>query len=99
MTDNNTAETAHDIVDDATTKAGDLAETARHAVDDTVAAASEAIRKLDLDTAAETAITSVRVLAAETADNVTSVYKRHPALVITAVGVALAAIALLTKRR
>ena len=63
------------------------------------AAATEAIRKLDLETTAETAITSVRVLAAETADNVTAVYKRNPLLVISLGFLAAAAIALFAKRR
>jgi hypothetical protein len=98
MTDN-TAKPAHDFIDDAAKKAGDLAEQARHAVDDTVAAATDAVRNFDLDTTADTAITSVRVLAAETADNVTSAYKRNPALVITIAFLAAAAIALLAKRR
>ena len=98
MTDN-TAKPAHDLVDDAVKKAGDLADQARHAVDDTVAAATEAVRNLDLDSTADAAITSVRVLAAETADNVATAYKRNPALVITLAFIAAAAIALLAKRR
>lgn len=98
MTDN-TDKPAHDLIDDTVKKAGELADQARHAVDDTVAAATEAVRKLDLDTTADTAITSVRVLAAETADNVTSVYKRHPALVIALGFLAAAAIAIFAKRR
>ncbi|MGY4857690.1 hypothetical protein [Cryobacterium sp. AP23] len=98
MTDN-TADQAHNFVDDTAKKAGEIAEQARHAIDDTVAAATEAIRKLDLETTAETAITSARVLAAETADNVTSVYKRHPALIITLGFLAAAAIAIFAKRR
>jgi hypothetical protein len=94
-----TARKAAELVDDTTKKAAELADQARHAVDDTVAAATEAIRKLDLETTAETAITSVRVLAAETADNVTAVYKRNPLLVIALGFVAAATIALLAKRR
>jgi CHASE3 domain sensor protein len=92
-----------DLADDAAKKAGAFADQARHAVDDTVAAATEAVRNFDLDSTTDSVITSAQVLAAETADNVTAAYKRNPALVITLGTIAVATITAIligiTKRR
>jgi hypothetical protein len=92
-----------DLADDAAKKAGDLADQARTAIDDSVAAATEAVRNFDLDSTTDSVITSAQVLAVETADNVAAAYKRNPALVITLGSIAVATIAAIligiTKRR
>jgi hypothetical protein len=88
-----TVQKAGDFVDEAAKKAAELTEQARHAVDETVAAATEAVRNLDLEGTADTVITSAQVLAVETADNVTTAYKRNPALVLTLGSIAVATIA------
>ncbi|MEC5184747.1 ABC-type transporter Mla subunit MlaD [Cryobacterium sp. MP_3.1] len=98
MTDN-TAQQAHDLVEDTVTKAGELADQARHAVDDTVATATAALR--DIDTTA--AIASAREFATDTFEKLSDAYKRNPTLVLTLGSVAVAAVtglgALLAKRR
>jgi hypothetical protein len=94
MTDN-TAQQAHDLVEDTVTKAGELADQARHAVDDTVATATAALR--DIDTTA--VIASAQEFAEGTFGKLSAAYKRNPALVITIGSAALVAVALLTKRR
>ncbi|POH70783.1 hypothetical protein C3B59_03695 [Cryobacterium zongtaii] len=98
MTDN-TAQQAHDLVEDTVTKAGELADQARHAVDDTVATATAALR--DIDTTA--AIASAREFATDTFEKLSDAYKRNPTLVVTLGSVAVAAVtglgALLAKRR
>jgi len=94
-----TVTTAHDLVEDTVTKAGELADQARHAVDDTVATATAALR--DIDTTA--AIASAREFATDTFEKLSGAYKRNPTLVITLGSVAVAAVtglgALLAKRR
>ena len=98
MTDH-TAQQVHDIVEDTVTKAGELADQARHAVDDTVATATAALREIDTTAA----IASAREFATDTLDKLSSAYKRNPTLVITLGSVAVAAVtglgALLSKRR
>ncbi|POH62561.1 MULTISPECIES: hypothetical protein [Cryobacterium] len=98
MTDN-TAQQAHDLVEDTVAKAGELADQARHAVDDTVATATAALR--DIDTTA--AIASAREFATDTFGKLSDAYKRNPTLVLTLGSVAVAAVtglgALLAKRR
>ena len=97
------ADQARSTVDETVKKAGEFANQARHTVDDAVSAATEAIHKLDLDGTADTAITSTRVLVAEAVDNITTAYKRNPALVLglgsLAVAAVTAVVAQLAKRR
>ncbi|WP_104163543.1 hypothetical protein [Cryobacterium sp. N22] len=98
MTDH-TAQQAHDLVEDTVTKAGELADQARHAVDDTVATATAALREIDTTAA----IAAAREFATDTFEKLSGAYKRNPTLVITLGSVALAAVtglgALLAKRR
>ncbi|TFC01657.1 hypothetical protein E3O42_09805 [Cryobacterium adonitolivorans] len=98
MTDNTTQQ-AHDLVEDTVAKAGELADQARHAVDDTVATATAALREIDTSAA----IASAREFATDTFDKLSDAYKRNPTLVITLGSVAVAAVtglgALLGKRK
>jgi ElaB/YqjD/DUF883 family membrane-anchored ribosome-binding protein len=91
MTDN-TAQQAQHLAEDAADKATDLAEQARHAIDDTV---KSAVSDLDLDKTADTVIAT----AHETLDKITAAYKRNPALVLTIASVALAIVGTIVSRR
>ena len=95
----NTAQQAHDLVEDTVTKAGELADQARHAVDDTVATATAALREIDTTAA----VASAREFATETLEKLSAAYKRNPTLVITLGSVAVAAVtglgALVSRRR
>ena len=94
MTDN-TADQTHNLVDDAAKKAGDIAEQARHAIDDTVSTVKSAVSDLDLDKTADTLIAT----AHETLDKITAAYKRNPTLVLTIATVALAIVGTIVSRR
>ena len=95
MTDN-PAQLAHELAETAATKARELADQARHAVDDTVSDAKEVVR--DLEESADTAVLTARVFALDVFDKVAAAYKRNPALVIGVGSAALATVALLTGR-
>jgi hypothetical protein len=94
-----TAQHVHDLVEDAFTKATELADQARNAVDGTVADAKSVIRDLDGDAA----IAAAREFAGDTAEKVSAAYKRNPrqVLVIGAIAVAgfFALNAMAAKRR
>jgi hypothetical protein len=81
-----TAQHVHDLVEDAFSKATEIAEQARTAVDGTVADAKAVIRDLD----GEAAVAAAREFAGDTADKVSAAYKRNPrqVLVIGATAVA-----------
>jgi predicted metal-dependent peptidase len=93
------AQQIHDLVEDTVTKAAAVVDQARSVIDDTLTDAKSAIRDLDDNDA----LTAVRVVAAESVDNVTSAYRRSPGRVIALGTLAVSAVALLglllSKRR
>ncbi|MBX0301138.1 hypothetical protein K2F54_14275 [Cryobacterium sp. 1639] len=94
MTDN-TTQHAREFAEDAAAQAGNLADQARQAIDETVATAKAALS--DVDTGA--ALASAQEFAAGTLEKVTAAYKKNPALVISIGSAALVAVALISKRR
>jgi hypothetical protein len=81
-----TAQHVHDLVEDAFSKATEIAEQTRTAVDGTVADSKAVIRDLDGDAA----LAAAREFAGDTAEKVSAAYKRNPRqiLVIGAIAVA-----------
>jgi hypothetical protein len=96
-----TAQHVHDLVEDAVTKATELTDQARTAVDGTVADAKAVIS--DLDDSTEAAVVAAKDYAVDTFDKVSAAYKRNPAQIIAigsiAVAVVTAVVTLVAKRR
>jgi len=96
---------ARDVVDDAVTKAGDLADRVGDRVEDLVDNTVDKAKAVfnDLDDSSEGTATAAREAAFDAYEEVTEAYKRNPGKVIAIAAIAVAALAvvvsLLGKRR